>query len=118
MAEVFHRYIGKDGKAPKVSPSERKERARQNELAAELTDERAQAVRVNRMRGEMLLAKARGELIVNELVVMTSRVLARRLAPAHPLRSTRLRPENSRSEGCSRGVKGTQRDGNLAAQRD
>jgi hypothetical protein len=68
MAEVFHRYIGKDGKAPKVSPAERKKQARQNELAAELTDERAQAVRVNRMRGEMLLAKARGELVTKELV--------------------------------------------------
>ena len=68
MAEVFHRYIGKDGKLPKVSPADRKKQARQNELAAELTDERAQAVRVNRMRREMLLAKARGELIAKELV--------------------------------------------------
>jgi hypothetical protein len=68
MAEVFHRYVGKDGKMPKLSPQERKEQSRRSKLAAELTDERAQAVRVNRMRGEMLLAKARGELIMKELV--------------------------------------------------
>jgi hypothetical protein len=63
MAEVFHRYLGKDGKLPKLSAQERKEAARRNKLATELTDERAQAVRVNRMRSETLLAKARGELI-------------------------------------------------------
>jgi hypothetical protein len=68
MAEVFHRYIGKGGKLPKLSPAERKEAARRNKLAAELTDERAQAVRANRLRSEMLLAKARGELITKDLV--------------------------------------------------
>ena len=68
MAEVFHRYLGKDGKMPRLSPQERKEAARRNKLAAELTDERAQAVRANRLRSEMLLAKARGELITKQLV--------------------------------------------------
>jgi hypothetical protein len=34
----------------------------------ELAEERTAAVRVNRMRGEMLLAKARGELIQKDLV--------------------------------------------------
>jgi hypothetical protein len=34
----------------------------------ELAEERTAAVRVNRMRGEMLLAKARGELITKDLV--------------------------------------------------
>ena len=47
----------------KVPPAERKEQARRNELAAELTNERARAVRANRLRSEMLLAKARNELI-------------------------------------------------------
>jgi hypothetical protein len=68
MAEVFHRYLGKDGKLPKLSAQERKEAARRNKLATELTDERAQAVRINRMRSETLLAKARGELIAKDLV--------------------------------------------------
>jgi hypothetical protein len=68
MAEVFHRYIGKDVKLPKVPPAEREEQARRNELAAELTNERARAVRANRLRSEMLLAKARNELIEKALV--------------------------------------------------
>jgi hypothetical protein len=38
------------------------------DVSAELMEERAAAVRVNRMRGEMLLAKARGELIERALV--------------------------------------------------
>jgi hypothetical protein len=37
MANVFHRYLGKDGKMPKLSPEQRKEQARRNKLAAELT---------------------------------------------------------------------------------
>jgi hypothetical protein len=68
MAEIFHRYIGKDGKLPKIPPAERRQQARRNELAAELTNERARAVRANRLRSEMLLAKARGELIEKALV--------------------------------------------------
>jgi hypothetical protein len=68
MAEVFHRYIGKDGKVPRVSPAERKQQARRTELAAELTRERVAATRANRLRSEMLLARQRGELIEKALV--------------------------------------------------
>jgi hypothetical protein len=70
MAEVFHRYLGKDGKMPKLSAQERKEAARRNKLATELTDERTAAVRVNRMRAEMLLARARNELIEKRLALL------------------------------------------------
>jgi hypothetical protein len=63
MAEVIHRYVGKDGKLPKPTPEEQKERAAQRAADAELTRERAEAVRTARMRDQLLLAKARGDLV-------------------------------------------------------
>jgi hypothetical protein len=79
MANVFHRYLGKDGKMPKLSPEQRKEQARRNKLAAELTDERARAVRIKRQQAEMLLAKARGELISVQKIVLQASYLLRSL---------------------------------------
>jgi hypothetical protein len=83
MAEVLHRYIGKDGKLPKVSPAEREEQARRSKLAAELNDERTRGARVKRLQGEMLLAKARGdrkELVEKQaaylLVALRQRILS------------------------------------------
>ena len=55
MAVVIHKYKGKS-----QSASEKEGRAFQRKRDAELTAERIAAVRANRMRSEMLLAKARG----------------------------------------------------------
>jgi hypothetical protein len=63
MAVVIHKYKGKP-----QSASEKEGRASRRKRDAELTAERIAAVRANRMRSEMLLAKARGELILKELV--------------------------------------------------
>ena len=54
MGEIVHRH--------------RYEKTKKTRGESELTRERAAAVRANRMRSEMLLAKARGELIEKELV--------------------------------------------------
>jgi hypothetical protein len=50
--------------APKISPQE----ARKNELAAELTSERSREIRTRRMQSEVILAKARNELIPKAVV--------------------------------------------------
>jgi hypothetical protein len=63
MATVTHKYVGKP-----ESESEQAGRAAKREREAELAVERTAAVRANRMRSEMLLAKARGELILRDLV--------------------------------------------------
>ena len=63
MATVIHKYEGKT-QAASEHEGRASKRARDSELAAE----RIAAVRTNRMRSEMLLAKARGELIVKDLV--------------------------------------------------
>jgi hypothetical protein len=62
MAEI--QYIGKGG----LTPTERKARQKQRSLDQEFTEERTRAVAVKRQQTEMLLAKARGELIVKQLV--------------------------------------------------
>jgi hypothetical protein len=62
MAEVLHKYIGKPRSKP--SPQE----TRKHELNAELTGERSREIRTRRMQSELLLAKARGELIPKSLV--------------------------------------------------
>jgi hypothetical protein len=50
----------------KAAISERVEKT--SDASAELIQERAAAVRVNRLRSEMLLAKVRGELVEKDLV--------------------------------------------------
>jgi hypothetical protein len=64
MAEAIHRYVGKSGPPPKPSPQE----ARKHELTAELVSERSREIRTQRMQSELLLAKARGELIPKTVV--------------------------------------------------
>jgi hypothetical protein len=54
MGQIVHRH--------------RYEKSRKTRGESELTRERAAILRVNRMRSEMLLAKARGELIEKALV--------------------------------------------------
>ena len=64
MAEVIHRYQGRA-----QSAAEKQGKTRKQKLDAELVQERAGAVRANRMRAEMLLAKSRNELVEKELVL-------------------------------------------------
>ena len=68
MAEVIHRYVGKGGRLPKISPGEQKEQADRRNLGDELTGERSREIRTRRMQSEMLLAKARNELIPKAVV--------------------------------------------------
>ena len=63
MAEVLHRYIGRGDKVPAPTPAERKERAAERKADAELVKERSEGLRVRRMSAQLLLAKARQELI-------------------------------------------------------
>ncbi len=67
MAEVIHRYVGRGDKVPKMSSEERKRQAAQHKADAELVRERSEAIRVKRMGNQLLLAKARGELIPKAL---------------------------------------------------
>jgi hypothetical protein len=71
MAEVFHRYIGKGQKPPpppKISPEEQKERADRRKADAELTAERSRGLRTKRMQSELILAKARNDLVSKAVV--------------------------------------------------
>lgn len=63
MAEVIHRYVGKNAKVPKVSPEKKKRAAEVHENNSELAKERGEGLRVKRMQSQLLFAKARGELI-------------------------------------------------------
>ena len=63
MAEVIHRYVGKNAKVPKVSPEKKKRAAEVHENNSELAKERGEGLRVKRMQSQLVLAKARGELI-------------------------------------------------------
>lgn len=73
MAEVIHRYIGV-GKRKKERDSDphRKaanERMQQNAIAnRKLINERIHSTATKRMQAELLLAKARGEVILKDLV--------------------------------------------------
>jgi hypothetical protein len=62
-----------------VNKPPRPDQARRSKLAAELTDERARAVRIKRQQAEMLLAKARGELISVQKAVLQASYLVRSL---------------------------------------
>jgi hypothetical protein len=68
MAEVIHRYVGRGDKVPKPTPDEQKERADRRKADAELTAERSRSVRAKRLQSELILAKARGELIPKTVV--------------------------------------------------
>ena len=68
MAEVIHRYIPALKTKPKISPAEQQEQAAKRKLNADFTHERTQAMRIKRMQSEMILGKARGELIAKDLV--------------------------------------------------
>ena len=67
MAEVIHRYVGRGDKLPKISPEERKRQAAQHKADAELAKERTEGLRIKRMQNQLVLAKARGELIPKAL---------------------------------------------------
>ena len=53
---------------PKISPQERKKQAEEHAANAELTRERAEAIRTRRMQSQLSLALARRELIPKSLV--------------------------------------------------
>jgi hypothetical protein len=61
----------------KIEPEDKTSKSRNGN--SELADERTAAVRVNRMRAEMLLARARGELIEKRLALLQVRTCRARL---------------------------------------
>ena len=53
---------------PKISPSEQREQEAKRKAVADFTHERTRAMRIKRMQSEMILGKARNELIAKDLV--------------------------------------------------
>ena len=64
---MVHRYVGRGDKLPEPTPAEQKERAERRKADSELAKERAEGLRVRRMSAQLLLAKARQELIPKKL---------------------------------------------------
>jgi len=68
---VYHQYVPAGGKPPppsKESKEEQQRKARKEALDGDFTFERTRAVITKRQQSEMLLAKARNELIAKDLV--------------------------------------------------
>ena len=63
MAEVIHRYVGRGDKLPKPTSEEKKRAAAEHAADAALSKERTESIRAKRMQAQLVLARARGELV-------------------------------------------------------
>ena len=75
MAEVIHRYVGRGDKLPKPTPEEKKRAAAEHAADAALSKERTESIRTKRMQAQLVLARARGELVPREMVLRQTEFL-------------------------------------------
>ena len=109
MATVYHKYLGKDGKMPKPTPQEAKRAAAEHKANSELAKERAEGLRVRRMQAQLILAKARGELVSKEMAqtqagFLVSALRARESPPSRKATPADCWtfPSSRRCPGCSK----------------
>jgi hypothetical protein len=81
MAEVIHRYVGKDSPSTPQSEKEQRRKKEKAKLDAHFVASKTQQVKVRTMQSAMTLALRRGELIETDLVMKQAALFTGRLAP-------------------------------------